>query len=159
ITEEILNALAQIPDLKVAGRTSAFQFNSKDEDPRKVDETLGVANLLEGSVQKAGDEVRINVQLVDTRSGYQLWSEKYDRKLTNIFAIEDDISSAIAGKLRVQLTGGGGQALVAQRAVDPRAHDFYLRGLTVLAVRGPGLRDAVAAFQNAVKIDPKYAHA
>jgi Tfp pilus assembly protein PilF len=110
-------------------------------------------------VQKAGDEVRINVQLVDARSGYQRWSEKYDRKLTNIFAVEDDISSAIAGKLRVQLTGGGGQALVAQKTIDPRAHDFYLRGLPLIAARGPALREAVADFQQAVAIDPGYAQA
>ncbi len=159
ITEEILNALAQIPDLKVAGRTSAFQFNSRDENLRRIGETLGVADVLIGSVQKAGDAVRINVQLVDTRSGYQRWSEKYDRKLTNIFAVEDDISSAIAGKLRVQLTGGGGQALVAQKTIDPRAHDFYLRGLPLIAARGPALREAVADFQQAVAIDPGYAQA
>ena len=159
ITEEILNALAQIPDLKVAGRTSAFQFNSRDENLRRIGETLGVADVLVGSVQKAGDEVRINVQLVDTRSGYQRWSEKYDRKLTNIFAVEDDISSAIAGKLRVQLTGGGGQPLVVQQAIDPRAHDSYLRGLALLAARGPGLRDAAAAFQSAIRIAPHYAEA
>ncbi|MGH8216238.1 MAG: hypothetical protein ACREPZ_11175, partial [Rhodanobacteraceae bacterium] len=159
ITEEILNALAQIPDLKVAGRTSAFQFNSRDENLRHIGETLGVAEVLVGSVQKAGDEVRINVQLVDTDSGFQRWSEKYDRKLTNIFAVEDDISSAIAGKLRVQLTGGGGQPLVAQETIDPRAHDSYLRGLALLAARGPGLRDAAAAFQSAIKIAPHYAEA
>ena len=159
ITEEILNALAQIPDLKVAGRTSAFQFNSRDENLRHIGETLGVADVLVGSVQKAGDEVRINVQLVDTSTGYQRWSEKYDRKLTNIFAVEDDISSAIAGKLRVQLTGGGGQPLVAQEAIDPRAHDSYLRGLALLAARGPGLRDAAAAFQSAIRIAPHYAEA
>ncbi len=158
ITEEILNALAQIPDLKVAGRTSAFQFSGKDEDLRKVGAALGVANVLEGSVQKAGDEVRITVQLIDAHTGYQLWSEKYDRKLTNIFAIEDDISSAIAGKLRVQLTGGAGQVLVSQLVVDPRAHDFYLSGLALLDARA-GLPHAVAAFQNAVKIAPDYAQA
>ncbi|MGH8428106.1 MAG: hypothetical protein ACRES7_09020 [Gammaproteobacteria bacterium] len=159
ITEEILNALAQIPDLKVAGRTSAFQFNNKNEDLRKVGEVLGVATVLEGSVQKAGDEVRITVQLVDTRSGYQLWSENYDRKLTNIFAIEDEISNAIAGKLRAQWSGGASRPLVAQQTIDPRAHDFYLRGLALLAARGPGLRDAVATFQSALKIAPDYAQA
>ena len=157
ITEEILNALAQIPGLKVAARTSAFQFNSKDADLRKVGRILGVATLLEGSVQREGDEVRITVRLVDTRSGYQVWSENYDRKLTNIFAIEDEISNAIASKLRVQLTGAGGQSLIAQQAIDPQAHDFYLRGLSLLAVRGAALRDAAAAFQNAVQIAPDYA--
>ncbi|HKV96087.1 MAG TPA: tetratricopeptide repeat protein [Gammaproteobacteria bacterium] len=159
ITEEILNALAQIPDLKVAGRTSAFQFNSQGGDLRKIGATLGVANVLEGSVQKAGAEVRISVRLVNTRSGYELWSETYDRKLTNIFVIEDEISSAIAGKLRVQFAGGAGQALVAQGTIDPRAHDLYLRGLSQFAARGPGVRDAVATFERAVAIAPQYAQA
>src|SRR5574337_553705 len=159
VTEEILNALAQIPDLKVAGRTSAFQFNSQGGDLRKIGEILGVANVLVGSVQKAGDEVRINVQLVDTRTGYQRWSEKYDRKLTNIFAVEDEISNVIANRLRVHLAGSAGQAQGAQKSVNPRAHDFYLRGLSLLAARGPGLREAVAAFQSAVQTDPNYADA
>ena len=158
ITEEILNALAQIPDLKVAARTSAFAFKGKEEDLRKVGDVLDVATVLEGSVQRAGDEVRITAQLIDTRSGYHLWSEKYDRKLTSIFAVEDEISRAIADKLRVQLSGGE-QHLVAQKTVDARAHDFYLRGLALLAERGPGLHDAAADFQQAVAIAPGYAEA
>src|SRR4029077_6371084 len=96
ITEEILNALAQIGDLKVAARTSAFAFKGKEPDLRKVGEILGVATVLEGSVQRAGDDVRITAQLIDARNGYHLWSEKYDRKLTNLFAVEDEISKAIA---------------------------------------------------------------
>jgi TolB-like protein/Tfp pilus assembly protein PilF len=159
ITEEILDALAQVPNLKVAARTSAFAFKGKAEDLRKVGEVLDVATVLEGSVQQSGDEVRITAQLIDTRSGYHLWSEKYDRKLTSIFAVEDEISKAIADKLQVQLSGGSGQRLVAQRAIDPRAHDFYLRGLPLVAARGPALREAVADFQQAVAIDPDYAQA
>jgi TolB-like protein/Tfp pilus assembly protein PilF len=156
ITEEILNALAQVPDLKVAARTSAFAFKGKQEDLRKVGQVLDVAAVLEGSVQRAGDEVRITAQLIDTRSGFHLWSEKYDRKLTNIFEVEDEISKAITDKLQVQLAGGSG-SIVAQKRVDPRAHDFYLRGLTLLAVRS--VRDAIDAFQHAVAIDPDYAQA
>ncbi|MBQ4855129.1 hypothetical protein IMW82_10675 [Rhodanobacter sp. B2A1Ga4] len=159
ITEEILDALAQLPNLKIAARTSAFAFKGKAEDLRKVGEVLDVATVLEGSVQKSGDEVRITAQLIDARSGYHLWSEKYDRKLTSIFAVEDEISKAIADKLQVQLSGGSGQALVAQKTVDPRAHDFYLRGLPLVAARGPALREAVADFQQAVAIDPDYAQA
>jgi TolB-like protein/Tfp pilus assembly protein PilF len=159
ITEEILDALAQVPDLKVAARTSAFAFKGKAEDLRKVGEVLDVATVLEGSVQKSGDEVRITAQLIDTRSGYHLWSEKYDRKLTSIFAVEDEISKAIADKLQVQLAGGSGSKLVAQKTIDPRAHDFYLRGLPLIAARGPGLREAAADFQQAVAIDPGYAQA
>jgi TolB-like protein/Tfp pilus assembly protein PilF len=156
ITEEILDALAQVPNLKVAARTSAFAFKGKAEDLRKVGEVLDVATVLEGSVQKSGDEVRITAQLIDTRSGYHLWSEKYDRKLTSVFAVEDEISKAIADKLRVQLAGGS-QAV--RRIIDPRAHDFYLRGLPLIAARGPGLREAAADFQQAVAIDPGYAQA
>ena len=157
ITEEILNALAQVPALKVAARTSAFAFKGKDEDLRKVGDILGVATVLEGSVQRADDEVRITAQLIDTRSGYHLWSEKYDRKLANIFAVEDEISKAITDKLQVQLAGGSGQTLVAQKTIDPRAHDFYLRGLTLLAARS--VSEAVNAFQQAASIDPNYAQA
>ncbi|HSE12417.1 MAG TPA: hypothetical protein VLB69_07270, partial [Rudaea sp.] len=129
ITDEILNALAQIPGLKVAARTSAFAFKGKAQDLRNVGEALGVANVLEGSVQRDGDDVRITAQLIDTRSGFHLWSQRYDRKLTNIFAVEDEISKAIADKLQLQLaaarTAGGGGTNVAQ------AHELYLRGLSL----------------------------
>jgi len=118
-----------------------------------------VAHILEGSLQKAGDQVRINVQLVDVQNGLQAWSEKYDRKLDNVFAVEDEIAKAIATRLRVQLTGGAGQPLVVDSTNSPQAHELYLRGLTLLAARGPGLRQAVDAFEEAVKLDPNYAHA
>ena len=159
ITEEILNALAQIPGLKVAARRSAFQFKGSDLDLHKIGEVLGVAHILEGSLQKAGDQVRINVQLVDVQNGLQAWSEKYDRKLDNVFAVEDEIAKAIATKLRVQLTGGGGQPLVVDSTSNPQAHELYLRGLTLLAARGSGLRDASDLFQQAVKLDSGYAQA
>ena len=159
ITEEILNALAQVRDLKVAARTSAFAFKGKEEDLRKVGEVLDVAAVLEGSVQKSGDEVRITAQLIDARSGYHLWSEKYDRKLTSIFAVEDEISRAITDKLKLQWSSTADQPQSARNTVNPHAHDFYLRGLPLLAARGPGLRAAVADFQQAVAIDPDYAQA
>ncbi len=159
ITEEILNALAQIPNLKVAARRSAFQFKGTNLDLHKIGQTLGVAHILEGSLQKAGDQVRINVQLVDVENGLQAWSEKYDRKLDNVFAVEDEIAKAIATKLRVQLTGGGGQPLVTDNTSNSQAHELYLRGLTLLAARGPGLREAASAFQQGVELDPAYAQA
>ncbi len=159
ITEEILNALAQIPNLKVAARRSAFQFKGSDLDLRKIGQVLGVAHILEGSLQKAGDQVRINVQLVDAQNGLQSWSEKYDRKLDNVFAVEDEIAKAIATQLRVQLTGGAGQPLVADSTNNSQAHELYLRGLTLLAARGPGLREADDSFRQAVKLDPDYAQA
>ncbi len=159
VTEEILNALAQIPNLKVAARRSAFQFKGSDLDLHKIGQVLGVAHILEGSLQKAGDQVRINVQLVDVRNGLQTWSEKYDRKLDNVFAVEDEIAKAIATRLRVQLTGGAGQPLVIDSTNNPQAHELYLRGLTLLAARGPGLREGAEVFQQAVKLDPGYAQA
>jgi adenylate cyclase len=159
ITEEILNALAQIPNLKVAARRSAFQFKGNDLDLRKIGQILGVAHILEGSLQKVGDQVRINVQLVDVQNGLQAWSEKYDRKLDNVFAVEDEIAKAIATKLRVQLTGGAGQPLVTDSTNNPRAHELYLRGLTLLAARGPGLVEARDSFQKAVNLDAGYAQA
>jgi adenylate cyclase len=159
ITEEILNALAQIPNLKVAARRSAFQFKGNDLDLHKIGRVLGVAHILEGSLQKAGDQVRINVQLVDVQNGLQAWSEKYDRKLDNVFAVEDEIAKAIATRLRVQLTGGAGQPLVVDSTNNPRAHELYLRGLTLLAARGPRLREASDLFQQTVKLDASYAQA
>ena len=159
ITEEILDALAQIPNLKVAARRSAFQFKGNDLDLHKIGQVLGVAHILEGSLQKAGDQVRINVQLVDVQNGLQAWSEKYDRKLDNVFAVEDEIAKAIATRLRVQLTGGAGQPLVVDSTNNPQAHEVYLRGLTLLAARGPGLREARDLFQRAVELDAGYAQA
>jgi adenylate cyclase len=159
ITEEILNALAQIPGLKVAARRSAFQFKGSDLDLQKIGRTLGVAHILEGSLQKAGDQVRINVQLVDVNNGLQAWSEKYDRKLDNVFAVEDEIAKAIATKLRVQLTGGAGQPLVVDSTNNPQAHELYLRGLALLAARGRGLLEARDSFQKAVNLDTGYAQA
>jgi TolB-like protein/Flp pilus assembly protein TadD len=159
ITEEILNALAQVPNLKVAARTSAFAFKGKEEDLRKVGEVLDVATVLEGSVQKSGGEVRITAPLIDTRTGYHLWSEKYDRKLTSIFGVEDEISRAIAEKLRVQLVGGSGQALIRHATEDPQAHALYLRAISDIARRGPALKDAVLLLQQATSRDPGYASA
>jgi len=159
ITEEILNALAQIPNLKVAARRSAFQFKGSDLDLHKIGQILGVAHILEGSLQKAGDQVRINVQLVDVQDGLQSWSEKYDRKLDNVFAVEDEIAKAIATKLRVQLTGGAGQPLVVGTTTNLQAHELYLRGLTLLAARGPALLEARDSFQKAVNLDSSYAQA
>jgi TolB-like protein len=156
ITEEILNALAQIPDLKVAARTSAFAFKGKAEDLRKVGETLGVAKVLEGSVQSDGDELRITAQLIDTRTGFHVWSQKYDRKLTNVFAIEDEISRAIADKLRAQW---GGQPLVRSGTQDAQAHALYLKGIAAIAARGVALKQAAALLEQATARDPGYAAA
>ena len=155
ITEEILDALAKAPDLKVAARTSAFAFKGKAQDLRKVGEALGVATVLEGSVQTEGDAVRITAQLIDARSGFHLWSDHYDRKLTDVFAVEDEISRAIADKLQAQLDGTTSTAKTG--TTNPHAHELYLRGLTLLAARS--LRDAADTFRQAVTADPNYAQA
>jgi tetratricopeptide (TPR) repeat protein len=105
------------------------------------------------------DQVRITVQLVDVQNGLQAWSEKYDRKLDNVFALEDEIAKAIATKLRVQLTGGAGQELVSGGTSNPRAHELYLRGLTLLSARGPGMSEAAKDFQEATDLDATYARA
>jgi adenylate cyclase len=159
ITEEILNALAQISGLKVAARTSAFQFKGKNVDLRTVGETLAVAYVLEGSVQRAGDDVRITTQLIDARSGYHLWSEKYDRKLTSVFAIEDEISKAIAAHMQVTLSNGREKPLVKTATGNGEAHEFYLKGLARITERGPALNSAVQFFKQAIALDPNYAAA
>jgi Tfp pilus assembly protein PilF len=105
------------------------------------------------------DQVRITVQLVDVQNGLQAWSEKYDRKLDNVFALEDEIAKAIATKLRVQLTGGGGQELVSGGTNNSTAHELYLRGLTLLSARGPGVSEAAKDFEEATNLDPSYARA
>jgi TolB-like protein/Flp pilus assembly protein TadD len=157
ITEEILNALAQVPELKVAARTSAFAFKGKAEDLRKVGETLGVANVLEGSVQNVGDTVRITAQLIDARNGYHLWSEKYDRKLTSVFAIEDEISRAIADRMRAQWSSD--EPLVRSGTRDMQAHSLYLQGIAAIAARGTALKQAAASLGQATARDPGYAAA
>jgi adenylate cyclase len=160
ITDEIINALAQIPALKVAARTSAFQFKGQHVDLRKVGEMLGVAYVLEGSVQKSGDDLRIIAQLVDARSGYHMWSERYDRKLTSIFAIEDEIAKAIAAHMRVTLGHGSDQPLVKRATENPEAHEFYLKGLASMTARGAEeLENAVQFFTRATELDPQYAAA
>jgi tetratricopeptide (TPR) repeat protein len=145
--------------LKVAARTSAFQFKGKNVDLRTVGETLAVAYVLEGSVQRAGDDVRITTQLIDARSGYHLWSEKYDRKLTNVFAIEDEISKAIAAQMQVTLGNDREKPLVKTATGNPEAHELYLKGAARITERGPALNSAVQYFNQAIALDPNYAAA
>ncbi len=158
ISEEILNTLSQIPGLNVIGRTSSFQFRDADVDARKVGKILRVGTLLSGSVQRVGNEVRITAELVNTQTGVQIWSQQYDRKLTNVFAIEDEISQAIASTLQLKFAAGT-ISPVTGKTDNPEAHRLYLLGLTKIAARGPALREAVSALQQAVKLDPNYAQA
>jgi TolB-like protein/Tfp pilus assembly protein PilF len=157
ISEELLNLLARIEDFKVAARTSSFKFKDSKADIGEIGRALNVETVLEGSVRKAGNQVRITAQLVEVDSGYHLWSESYDRRLENIFAVQDEIAAAIVGALRLKLDIG---AETATRTRDVVAYDHYLRGRQ--AGREPtraGLLEAIEEFERAIAIDPGFAAA
>jgi serine/threonine protein kinase len=155
ITEEILNALSQIADLRVAGRTSAFSFKGKSLDLRAIGEQLNVRTVLEGSVRRAGKRVRITAQLTDVTDGYHLWSERYDREIEDVFAVQDEIAGAIAGKMKTTLQRG--EAARSQRATDNiEAYEAYLKGRAMLYRRGNAIREGLALMQRALELDPEY---
>jgi len=135
MTDEISGALAKIPDLRVVGRSSAFQFKGENKDLRAIGQTLGATHLIEGSVRKAGARVRISAQLVRSDNGLQVWSENYDRDLTDVFAIQEDIAKAIAMSLRMPLGLKPGEALITSRIADPEIYEQYLRGRALLRSR------------------------
>jgi serine/threonine-protein kinase len=155
ITEEIINALAQLPGLHVASRTSSFCFRGKAIDLVEVGTRLKVANVLEGSVRKAGSQLRVTAQLIKVADGYHLWSERYDREMTDVFAIQDEIGRAIADRL--QVGRGTGSALVTPATANLDAYHLYLKGRYFWAQRGLGLKQAVECFSRALALDPNYA--
>jgi serine/threonine protein kinase/tetratricopeptide (TPR) repeat protein len=157
VTEEIINALANIEDLHVAARTSAFSFKGKHVDLRVVGDRLNVATVLEGSVRKAGDRLRITVQLVNVADGYHLWSERYDRDMQDIFAVQDEIARAIATRLKASLEGVKERSLVRAGTQNLEAYQLYLKGRALLYRRGAGLPRALECFHLAVALDPEYA--
>ncbi|MHA6289580.1 tetratricopeptide repeat protein [Maricaulis sp. CAU 1757] len=162
IAEELLNALAQFPDLKVAARTSAFAFRGEEVDLTEVGRALGVAHVLEGSVRRAGDRLRITAQLIRAEDGFHLWSETYERELTDVFAIQDDIVRELSRVLQVRFGVGGGAGRAEGTAVDPRAYDQYLRGLSHWHSRtaGPEARQAAwRALELATELAPDFADA
>jgi TolB-like protein len=159
ISEEILNALAKVKDLKVAGRTSSFAFKGENQDLRKIGETLGVEHILEGSVRKSGTKVRITAQLIQVEDGFHLWSESYDRELDDVFAIQDEIATAILEQLKAHLLEGEEIVLVAARA-DSEAYDLYLLAKQRIYERSrPTLESAAELLDRAIAIDPEYAPA
>ena len=131
IQEEILTRLASIADLKVISRTSTQQYQSKPGNLREIAKQLGVANILEGSVQKAADQVRVTVQLINAQTDSHVWAETYDRKLTDILSVESEIAKRIAESLHANLTGREQQALAMKPTENPKAYDAYLRGLAL----------------------------
>ena len=160
IQAEILTRLAKIADLKVISRTSTQQYQSKPANLDEIAKQLGVANVVEGSVQKAADQVRVNVQLVNVRTGSQLWAETYDRKLTDIFSVESEIAIRIATSLQAKLTGREEQALAAKPTNNPEAYDAYLRGLAFESrsnYSSDGLFKAIDFYALAVRLDPNFA--
>jgi len=159
ITEEVLNRLAKISELQVAARTSVFTFKGHSQDIRQIGEMLGVGNVLEGSVRRDGEQVRITAQLIRASDGFHLWSETYDRKLENIFAIQDDIASQIATALKVSLGISAGQTIGNVKPVNPQVYDLYLRARTLHRNRGEGLLEALQLFEQALDIDPGFAPA
>jgi serine/threonine protein kinase/Tfp pilus assembly protein PilF len=160
IQVEILTRLARIADLKVISRTSTQRYESKPRNLTEIAKQLGVANILEGSVQKAGDQVRVNVQLVNAQTDSHLWAETYDRKLTDIFSVESEIAKGIAASLQAKLTGREEQALAVKPTDNPEAYDAYLRGLAYTLKTLPTAANAIAAqkyLREAVRLDPKFA--
>ncbi len=160
ISEEILNVLAQAPELQVAARTSSFTFKGKTEEIPEIARELKVRMVLEGSVRKQQDKVRITAQLVDATTGFHVWSQTYDRELKDIFAIQDEIARAIGDKMQVQLSGTGPGGAPARRAVNPEAHDHYLRGLALWQRRREAeLWQAIDEFKRAIALEAGYAEA
>ncbi len=159
ITEEILNSLASVKELKVAGRTSSFAFKGRNDDLRKIGDTLGVEHILEGSVRKSGTKVRITAQLIQVADGFHMWSETYDRQLTDVFAVQDEIATEILRQLKTQLLDEVLEDLVSQRT-DPEVYELYLLAKQRLYSRTRRtMESAVELLDEAIAKDPRYAPA
>lgn len=156
IAEEILNALTSLKGLRVAARTSAFSFKRKSDDLRTIGEKLNVTTVLEGSVRRVGDRVRITAQLSDVQNGYQLWSERYDRELKDIFDIQDEIAKSIADRLKVTLAGIKDNRVVAQATANLEAYQLYLKGRALVDRRGASVPSGLDLLRKAVELDPGY---
>jgi serine/threonine protein kinase len=157
ITEEIINALTKIEALRVASRTSSFAFKGREEDIRKIGEQLGVRAVLEGSVRRAGSRLRVTAELISVGDGYNLWSERYDREMEDVFAIQDEISLAIANTLKVRLLAADEGAIVSRGTEDFEAYNHFLKGKYFFNRRVP--REAIVEFEQAIARDPGYAPA
>ena len=160
VADEIIGALGKLRGLRVAARSPCYALRGRSEDARVVGERLGVGTILEGSVRRAGSRVRVSAQLVSTDSGFQLWSEQYDRQLDDVFAIQDSIARAIVETLHVHLLGDAKRPIRVSTTRDASAHDAYLRGAHANRTRTEtGLRVSVDLFHEALRIDPDLAAA
>jgi TolB-like protein len=160
LAETTLDMLAQVEDLKVIARTSSFAFKGKDADMREIGKALGAANLLEGSVQQAGDTVRVTVQLIRAADGSHLWSRHFDRHMSDVFRIQDEVATAVVAALQVSLPAAGREHLLRKRTDNVAAYQEYLKGIALLPDRKvPQMREAIGHFQNAIRLDPTYARA
>ena len=160
IQDEILTRLAKIGDLKVISRTSTLRYKSRPENLLEIAKQLGVAHILEGSVQKSGDRVRVNAQLINAQTDTHLWAETYDRTLTDVFAVESEVSQRVADSLRATLTGVEKATLATKPTENAAAYDAYLRGLAVVASNRESIEAFTSAadfFDTAVRLDPKFA--
>ena len=157
ITEEIINALAQIDGLRVASRTSSFYFKGKTLEMRDIAERLQVANVLEGSVRRAGNRLRITAQLIDVAKDEHLWSERYDREMEDIFAIQDEIARTIAVKLKLALGDEKETTLVKPHTENIEAYQLYLKGRALMYQRGWGIVQGLECIERALALDPEYA--
>ncbi len=160
IADELLTALSCVPGLRVAARSSSFQFKGRSVDGREVGRSLGVATLLEGGVRKAGNRVRVSAQLVNGADGYQLWSETFDRNVDDIFAIQEEIAQAVVRALRPHLGGAGEGRLTRAGTQSTPAYEMYLRGRQFLmSLSENGYRFARQMFKGAIELDPAFAQA
>jgi len=164
IQDEILTKLSTIADLKVISRTSTAKYASKPEDLKTVSQQLGVANVLEGSVQRAGEKVRVNVQLIDARADSHIWAKSYDGDAKDIFAVETEVSQQVADALRAKLSPAEAKTIATAPTQDPTAYDFYLKGEFEFRLASSSLRqeqydEAAAWYEKAIALDPKFAGA
>ncbi|HEX9055689.1 MAG TPA: protein kinase, partial [Gemmatimonadales bacterium] len=160
LTEELITTLSQVPGLRVAARTSSFQFKGQNPDVHEVGRKLDVGAVLEGSVRKSGRRLRVSAQLIDAKDGYQLWSESYDRDLADVFAVQEDVARSIVAALRVRLAPAPAAALAVRPTGDLQAYDLYLKGRFAWNQRtGPSLQEAVRYLEQAVARDSTFARA
>lgn len=158
ITDEIINALAQLPGVRVSARSSCFAFKGRNEDLRAVGEKLDVATVLEGSVRRSGPRLRITVQLVKVADGYQMWSQRYDREMTDVFEVQDEIAQAVAQRLLVTWQGPAAEA-PKPGTTHIEAYELLLRGRALQLRRGHGIVSALQCFERAIELDSRYAEA